>query len=164
MSLTYERAAEVLRYDPIEGRLFWLERPGNNNFNSKHAGKEAFTAFTNGYKQGTIDGKQYRAHRICWLLYYGKWPDKDLDHRDRDGCNNRIDNLRESSHAMNCRNRGVRSDNSSGYPGVGRNKVGGWFAAITKDGSTHYLGQFDDFESAKQARIQAEKDLDWEVA
>ncbi|MFQ6248777.1 HNH endonuclease [Yersinia enterocolitica] len=38
-----------------------------------------------------------RAHRLFRSYFYGKWPDNQIDHINRDRSENRISNLRESS-------------------------------------------------------------------
>lgn len=52
-------------------------------------------------------GKYYNflVHRLAWFLHYGSWPEGELDHIDRNKHNNRVTNLRISSHVDNCKNR-----------------------------------------------------------
>lgn len=50
---------------------------------------------TDGYIILKIKGKQFKYHRVVWLLCNGEFPQKELDHIDRNKLNNRIENLRE---------------------------------------------------------------------
>jgi hypothetical protein len=59
------------------------------------------------------------AHQVAWYMTYGEWPHMLIDHIDRDGTNNRIDNLRLATPAQNARNKAKCSKNaSSRYKGV----------------------------------------------
>ena len=95
------------------------------------------------------------AHRIAWALHYGEWPNKSLDHIDGDRTNNRINNLREANSSQNTINSKVRSDNTTGARGVGKNQYG-WVAQIQSDGKRHYLGFFKTKAEAVAARAEAE--------
>ena len=79
-------------------------------------------------------------------------PDKEVDHVDGDGLNNRKANLRHCSHRENSHNSRIRSDNTSGYKGVqykaDRNK---WDAYIKMDGRQVYLGTFSNPLDAARA-------------
>lgn len=108
---------ELLDVDFDKGLLFWKERDlfyfDNyderiwKSWNSKFAGKRAFTAPIGGYYQGQIFGKLYYAHRIIWTMFTEDWPENEIDHIDRNGFNNRISNLRDVTHQVNMMNRGV---------------------------------------------------------
>ena len=80
----------------------------------------------------------------------------EVDHIDRNPLNNRRDNLRVVSHAVNMRNKSMYRNNTSGYVGVGWNrKSGRWQAYFKKDGRQVYVGMFDDPATAAQARESA---------
>jgi hypothetical protein len=69
----------------------------------------------------------------------------DPDHIDRDGLNNRRDNLRPDPNGRNMANRDRFANNTSGYKGVYPNKrLGKWVSQITVDGKQLYLGIFVD--------------------
>lgn len=89
--------------------------------------------------------KIWKVQRIMWAMYYGFWPDKDIDHEDQNKANNRITNFRLLSRSENVFNSGLRSDNISGYRGVcfdvSRNK---WLARY----DTVFIGRFDTKEEA----------------
>tara|TARA_R100001143_G_C3351183_1_gene129611 strand:- start:119 stop:490 length:372 start_codon:yes stop_codon:yes gene_type:complete len=108
---------ELLSVDFDKGLLFWKERDifyfQNQDeriwksWNTQYAGTQAFTAPIGGYFQGQIFGKLYYAHRIIWTMYYGDWPENEIDHIDRNGFNNKISNLRDVTHQVNMNNKGA---------------------------------------------------------
>lgn len=161
----------VLVCDAQEGMLFWKKRSpdmflsGRRSqshqcaiFNSKSAGKEAFTATdTHGYKFGAIFGKNYRAHRVIWAMTFGAWPDGQIDHINGNRSDNRIENLRVVSNAENQRNSKIRSTNTSGAAGVSWNKrCAKWQARITVNHKRIHLGYFGNKDDAIAARKSAE--------
>lgn len=83
-----------------------------------------------------------------------KRPIEEVDHKDRNPFNNRWKNLREATHRQNLRNRGLQSNNTSGYPGI--DKIGNkWRARVNGIYSVH-LGMFSSKQGAIKARKQAE--------
>jgi hypothetical protein len=87
----------------------------------------------------------------------GEWPVGDVDHKNTDGKDNRIANLREATQGQNTSNSRLRRDNACGFKGVVRTqcKVARWTAYINKDGQRHYLGVFQSPELAAKARADA---------
>ena len=157
-NIDIETLRALLRYDPDTGKLFWKERPeGQRRWNTRYAGKEAFTALTSeGYRAGVIYRRKYNAHRVIWALHYGAWPTKEIDHVDRDRANNRISNLRDVSHAENMRNQPLRADNTTGHTGVILTKSGKYQVQIRAGGVDLRLGHFVRLEDAIAARRAAE--------
>lgn len=65
------------------------------------------------------------------------------DHIDRNGLNNRRDNLRPATRGQNGVNVGLRPDNASGFKGVSVHKASGkWQAGIRVDGKRSHLGLY----------------------
>lgn len=112
------------------------------------------------YLRGQVCGVRITCHRIAWALYYGVWPNGQIDHINHDRFDNRIANLREVSCTENLRNAKRSSRNKSGVTGVSwaksRNK---WIAVITDQSKNINLGYFSDFDAAVAARKKAESDL-----
>lgn len=121
---------QLLRYEPETGKLFWLERGvewfSDGKFskehackiwNSKFAGKQAFTAMCKGYHRGCVLSVHTEAHRVIWAMQTGEWPDS-VDHQNGVGSDNRWANLRNVSHKENMRNTKRPSHNKSGVMGV----------------------------------------------
>lgn len=110
------------------------------------------------------DGKSVliRSHRLAWALYHGQWPcvSLEIDHKDGNRGNNRIDNLRLVTHTENSRNAGLPRNNKSGIQGVywhrGRSK---WQVTVQVDGRTRYFGIFEDKEEAARAAREAYQKL-----
>lgn len=164
---------QLLRYDPETGKLFWLPRTadlfvsghrtreGNcGNWNSRFAGREAFTADDGmGYRQGSIFGVLYRAHRVAFALMTGGWPTGLVDHIDGDGRNNRWANLRPASSAENARNKRLTALSVSGVKNVRQTGSGKWSSRITVDRKCQHLGTFDSIEDAAAAYAKASAEL-----
>jgi len=100
----------------------------------------------------THDPADHKKRILMHRLIMNAPPDKDIDHRDCDGLNNRRSNLRFASPSQNAQNNRRRVNNRSGFKGVNfqsqRNK---WQARITVAGKTRSLGLYDTAESAARA-------------
>jgi hypothetical protein len=100
--ITPEYVRELLDYDPETGELTWRETKSGRT--SKIAG--TVQPCHNGYRRKVvIDYGMYMAHRVIWLWMTGKWPRGDIDHKDRNGLNNRWTNLHVVTKAENNKNR-----------------------------------------------------------
>lgn len=71
-----------------------------------------------GYLRYKVNGEVVLAHRIAWFLYYGKFPDGELDHINRCKTDNRITNLREATRSMQCYNRDLKPNPRTGERGI----------------------------------------------
>ena len=84
---------------------------------------------------------------------------KGWDHINRNTFDNRKNNLRKATQEENAKNRTIRKDNTSGVTGVYWHKgTGKWQAGIGLNGKMKYLGVFDTYEEAIEARVKAEKE------
>ena len=105
--MTKELANKLWRYE--EGALYW-----------KIAGycrpliKPAGYKDTHGYVKIEHKGKRYYRSRLVYLMHKGKWPYPQCDHRNRIRDDDRIENLREVPHSINCRNSSVRKISTTG--------------------------------------------------
>lgn len=88
-----------------------------------------------GYWEVGISGKSYWAHRIVYALTHGP-VEKGLkvDHKDGDGENNSIDNLRLVTHKTNLQNIKMSKINTSGVTGVCLTCDGFWKASWNVEG------------------------------
>lgn len=126
----------------------------------KKAGDIAGFKTIYGYIQIAFGKKRYFAHRLAWVVVYGKWPETELDHINRIRDDNRIENLRITTHSINLFNQKLRADNKSGYRRVSLHRpTGKWTAHITAHGKSKYLGYFDDPKDAYAAYMKARADL-----
>lgn len=147
-----------LRYEPETGKLFWLDcEDMPQRWRTRWAGKEAFTAIGNhGYKTGSVNWKDFLAHRVAFAIFNGFWPKLCVDHINGIRSDNRIENLKEASMQDNARNSCMRKDNTSGVRGVTWNKKEGkWSVTINFDGKQRWVGNFMVLEDAKCARMNA---------
>lgn len=71
-----------------------------------------------GYLIIKVKTKQFKAHRIAWLLYYGRFPEKEIDHINGNRLDNRKENLRESNRVEQCRNRLYVPNKQTGEIGI----------------------------------------------
>lgn len=98
-----------------------------------------------------LKGRTVGAHQIVWLLNGGKLNiGYELDHKNRNGFDNRICNLRLVSSSFNRLNRQVQG--SVSFRGVCFHRISGLFTAQkTLNGVKHYLGCFKTAEEAARA-------------
>ena len=98
------------------------------------------------YAMTHIGDSKIFLHRFI-TEYYGN---DDIDHINRDGLDNRKENLRIVSHSDNVRNQ------SEKRKGIKKVPSGKYQATITMNYKCIYLGTFDTYEDALNARINAE--------
>lgn len=81
----------------------------------------------------------------------------DIDHQNRNGLDNRKENLRPCNDSTNKMNSKVYSTNKSGHKGVfWSNKHSKWVAFIMVNWKHKTLGYFKDFDDAVRCREEAE--------
>ena len=147
--ITHDRLLEVLHYDPETGRFTWRVS-GPHRGIGKTAGCEA----PPGYWSVQVDRERYLCHRLAWFYVYGVWPSFEVDHRDLDGLNNRLDNLREATTQQNCANQKIRRSNTTGFAGVCAYK-GRFRAQANIAGKRKSLGSFPTAEVAHARYLAA---------
>ena len=144
------RLREALAYDPHTGVFIWRIRASKNT----HVGTVAGCPRPgSGYIRITLDGVMYYAHRLAWRYVYGVWPGGQVDHLNGVRGDNRIQNLRDVSSAVNNHNTHKKRTNRSGYTGVRTTPKGRYIAAISKQ----HLGVFDTPEQAHTAYLTAKQ-------
>lgn len=139
---------EHFTYDHKTGDLIWKDNPARSlAWRRKHDFKIAgSTKGRVGYRDIRLFDKTYRASRIVWIMHHGDIPfGMEVDHRNNDGLDNRIENLRLATRAQNAANR--RCYNAVGLKGVSKRvrKDGtvSYIAGITTNGKRTVLGRFD---------------------
>lgn len=144
--VTYERASELLAYNPETGWLTWKVQKSSRAAIGSRAGS---VSKADRYRRIQIDGENILEHIVIWLMVYGELPSHEVDHENRVRDDNRKMNLREASISQNRANAKMRSDNTTGQRGVVYHKQTGRFnARIEIDGMRKSLGLY---ETAKEA-------------
>ena len=134
--ITQAELKELLNYNPATGIFVWKTRSAQhfksvrawNAWNTKYAGKTAGTASPHrrtAYRIIKIKAVRHSAHRLAWLYTYSEFPKNQIDHKDGDGLNNRLANLRDVTNQENAKNQRTHSDNTSGHTGVSFHKQSG---------------------------------------
>lgn len=94
---------EYFRYDPLAGKVFnKIKRSSKTIVNGEVKSKSK-----NGYYKLHFYGKNFYVHRLAWRLYYGKWPNNQIDHINNIRTDNRIVNLRAVNHRENQLNKKI---------------------------------------------------------
>ncbi|TPN04474.1 HNH endonuclease [Mesorhizobium sp. B2-1-2] len=153
--LSPEKARELFDYCPVTGDIWWKRRADvPAAWNTRYAGKRAGTE-KKGYVQICIkiSGRKlfFSGQRLIWVLFYGVWPDGEVDHEDHNTLNNSIFNLRDASHSENgCNKFEVKGKVS--FKGVYFMPAKGKFAAqIKRRGHWKWLGLHATAEDAAKA-------------
>ena len=107
------RLRQLVVYEPDTGVLRWRVTRGKSI-----EGKQAGCINGRGYVCVNVENRNYLAHRLGWAIYHGEWPKGVIDHVNGDQADNRLENLRDVSQAVNQRN-------TKGRIGVHR-KSSGW--------------------------------------
>lgn len=158
---------ECLIYDADTGVMSWRERPASHFkhaqamrcWNGRYAGPITSIGF-HGYIIVQLHNRPYMAHRIAWAFVNGAWPSGDIDHINGIRHDNRLENLREVTRAVNNLNKRRYDRSTTGIAGVNWDeKLGKWRAHITRDKQRHYLGLFTEINAAAAARKDAERRL-----
>lgn len=163
IKLTHKRLLELLFYNKDTGDFTYNISPKKGP--KKNIGDKSGTIVYRGtpgkkkpYVKITIDGKSFLAHRLAYFYVFGKWPEYLIDHEDRNGLNNRWNNLREATNSQNQMNRTGFSKTGLGK-GVFPNGKKGKMARIVKDGIPIYLGTYKTEEEAKAVYNKAAEKL-----
>lgn len=156
MTITYHNDLPLclvrkrLRYDPLSGDLTWRIAPkGHPRLHGAIAGCAA-----SGYVKIKINGKAYAAHRLAWLLFYGKWPSRRIDHADGNSLNNAIANLRQATAGENCAN-AARRRGKRLPKGVRRLPSGNFQARIGAGKTIRTIGTYSTVDAAASAYLRS---------
>jgi hypothetical protein len=111
------------------------------------------------YAKAWIDGKKVYMHKLIL-------PDaKEIDHVNRNGLDNRDENLREATRSQNAANKSKASGMSSKHKGVSWDKLNKkWRVVIMVDYKQQSLGRFEREEDAALAYNEKALELYGEFA
>lgn len=123
--LTQSQLKARLSYNPLTGYLTWK----NNNlvkaylrnnlagYSCKRQSKPTINYIYTSHRTQIL-GFKYVTSNLVWLYHKGKLPKGYIDHIDGNTLNNKIDNLRDVSHTINCRNAKLNTRNKTGIAGI----------------------------------------------
>lgn len=140
-------------YEEINKHSWYYKPPGHR--------KSAY-AKSDIYEAG--ERSRWSLHRFVWHLS-GREFTGDIDHKNRNGLDCRLDNLRVSTKTQNRANQERWSRNTSGCRGVRfEMRREHWVANISSEGQGRYLGSFPTKEAAARAYDKAARALFGEFA
>jgi hypothetical protein len=148
---------ERLEYCPVVGVFRWkIVRPGR-----KIGSVAGCQCKISGYRNIKLLGVGYSEHHLAWLYMTGKWPTKEVDHKDTNRSNNAWSNLREATHGQNQSNCRAYKNNKLGYKGVSivPTRPGKYRARIRNGGVEKSLGVYNTPQEAQAAYVVAAKEL-----
>lgn len=150
-----QRLRQVFDYDPYTGILTWRFKISSNI----RIGDVAGCDDGRGRLCVRVNDVLMLVHRVAWAVFTGHHPDNEIDHRDGDPSNNRIQNLRNVCHTVNMQNmHKARKDNKTGFLGVMMDKKTSRFRAnISINGRQTNLGTFATAEEAHAVYVAAKR-------
>ncbi len=149
-----QEVRSLLDYDPESGSLTWRYREQlagtkAEGWNSRYVGKEAGYLAADGYIAVAIHRLRYPAHVLAWVITYGEWPAKSLDHINAVKVDNRIANLRLATTAENGWNAPVGARNTTGVKHVSWHRgARKWQVRVRANGRDYSYGVHEDFDLA----------------
>lgn len=159
MRHTPKEIKALLRYDPLTGLLWW--KNDSRLYRRKTTVPPGHKSF--GYVRITVHPRAYPAHALAWVIMKGRWPKREIDHRDMNRANNKWENLRLATRGQNRQNCKPFKNNKSGLKGVMRQATR-WRAEINASNKRYYLGLFGTKEEAYAAYCAAASKLHKEFA
>jgi hypothetical protein len=149
--LTQEYLKSILDYNQDTGVFTWKVNKSKRTKSGAVAGW-----LSDGYIKIEINSKQHKAHRLAWLYVHGEMPKSLIDHIDCNRSNNKISNLRQSTHQTNSENYKTPRTNKSGVKNVSWYKsLNKWVVSMSVKKTKKTIGYFDDIEFAELVAIEA---------
>lgn len=141
-------------YDPETGLFTYTCAGGSvrSTYGSPH---------NKGYLRVRFEGRVVLAHRLAIYLATGEWPadGMDVDHRNGDRTDNRLDNLRVVTRRANMENqRRAHAGSKSGILGVYRKSEHKWVATICVNGNNTRIGCFPTADEARAAYLTVKRE------
>jgi len=148
-----DQVRKLLSYDPKAGDFSWNQSIGRRY----KCGDSAGGINAKGYRVVFLNKKQYRCHRLAWLLMTGQDPGGyQIDHINGNKSDNRWENLRLATNSQNRLNAKRPTSNTSGAKGVrwcAKDRC--WFARVALNGRNVLYRRFRSFDDACDAATWA---------
>lgn len=148
-----ERIINTFEYNPHTGEVT-LKLPVHGPVSS--VGSVVGSKSKDGYMNMKIGSRNYRQHRVIWLIKTGEWPKFSIDHINGIRDDNRWENLRDVTNAVNAQNT-RKAYGETGYLGVSKAVCGGYRARLAVGGKVKHLGIHKTPEEAHQAYLEAKR-------
>ena len=155
-----EELEELFNYK--DGKIYgrwvdWRRKASNTRVFEKELGTP------NGAGHLTVSFKDKRGvrhrelvHRVVFMMHYG-WLPNYIDHINRDGCDNRLENIRPACKSLNSQNRGAQANTKYGLRGIYKDKLGGYCVFIGIDNRRVHIGRTECIGKAWRMRLDAER-------
>jgi hypothetical protein len=134
------------------GELYWIKKPcsriviGTNAGSLNKVNKRFYVR---------INKKRYLRSRLIFAMHYGYFP-KEVDHKDGNTLNDRIENLRACLPSQNQKNRKLQKNNTSGFKNIVFDKRHNkWQIRLVINKIQRSLGLYSDIELAELVAIEA---------
>lgn len=152
VGLTHEQVRQQFIYYPETGAIWRIARADGRKVTPFRCDKARSCTYSDIrlalYRWVSIRKHYKPAHRVAWFWVTGSLPG-GIDHKDRDGQNNKWDNLRVADQSENLANSRLRNNNTSGQRGVSWNtEKQKWVAVICFKKIRYHIGYYRNKESA----------------
>lgn len=154
---SYPAQAEIIaRFEYRDGLLYYRVAPLARKRQGDVAGS---IDLSTGYRIVKIGGVRYKAHRLVWVYVHGVLPPHVIDHINGDRTDNRIENLRGVTQAVNMQNQiKPTAANKTGSLGVyWSERLAGFMAAVSVSGKKRRRGPYRTVERAAQAYLELKR-------
>jgi hypothetical protein len=143
-------ARRLYAYDEAVKGLIWREHK-NPKRPWPPLGTVAGGDDGHGYRMCLVLGHKFKVHQVVWMIAYGEFPPKALDHINGDRMDNRLGNLRLAEDHQNAQN--MKTAKRS-HAGVKKSKRSRKFQAVVQHlGKKVYFGSFETPEEAHAAYV-----------
>lgn len=156
--ITQEYLQSLFQYNPKTGEMWWIKKRSNN---TRLFRPFEFTGASHGYIVIRLDNKLQLMHRLAWIYSHGEIPDgAEIDHANGNKLDNRMINLRLSTHSENNQNKPITTRNTSGFKGVHYNKNNNSWSAEVKSGDIRIREHgFNTAQDASNRAVEIRRNL-----
>lgn len=178
LQLTKEFVNECFEY--MDGKLFWKKRPRSHfkndnvygSWNTRYSGKEAGTVVYTDKERivprvfVALNKKDFPRSVLIWILHNGNYDaGLEIDHKNLNTIDDKIDNLRLATRSENACNQGITKKNTSGARGVSWcNRENKWIVHICKNKKQKHVTSCDSKEEAMKVYEEESRKLHGEFS